>query len=278
MKDAAGQKVGEVIHRAKDPLNGDNVINIFLGTKMPSGVWGVELRAVGTQPADFHSWIERDDDRRDPQNPPVVRRNQSKFVDADEVRTHTVGSISCGQDVIAVGSYAATVLQRDLSAFTAEGPTRDGKRKPEVSAPGHGITAAASKSGDGVVVMSGTSMAAPHVTGLTALVMQAAGRPLTVAEIRKAVIGAARGNPPVGGGWHPRYGNGRVDCAAAVLSQLPQLPEREAAVERPPALGAVAGGDGLWPPVGKFFETLLDRARGSAVRIKVEVEVDQVNR
>lgn len=275
IKDANGEKAGEVIHRAGDPLNGDNVINIFLGPRMPSGVWGVELRSVGAQAADFHAWIERDDDRRTPQG---IRRNQSKFVAADDVRTHTVGSISCGRSTIAVGSYVARVLQRDLSTFSAEGPTRDGKRKPEVSAPGDEIIAASSKTGNGVVPMSGTSMAAPHVTGLVALVMQAAGRPLGVEEIRGAVIGAARTSPPVGNDWHPRYGNGRVDCAATVLSLTPQAPETETALEQSSVVASAAGDNGLWQPVDRFFDALLSRTHSGTVRVKLQIEAEYTSK
>lgn len=262
IKDAAGVESGEVIHRANDSLNGDHVINIFLRPRMPSGVWGVELRAVGAQPADFHAWIERDDG------------GQSEFVAADDDRSHTIGSISCGKNTIAVGSYKAKVMERDLSEFTAEGPSRDGKQKPEVSAPGHGIFAADSRSGNGTVSMSGTSMAAPHVTGLVALIMQAAGQPLGVAEVRRAVLDCARKSPPDGNAWHPRYGNGRVDCAAAVLAQLPQMPEFSHVVEQSPEFGVMTGSNGVWPPGGKFFEALLERAENSTVRVKVEIEAE----
>ena len=262
IKDPSGQRAGEMIHRANDSLNGDNIVNIFLGTALPSGTWGVELRAVGQRPADFHAWIERDD------------RGQSQFVAADDVQTHTIGSISCGRDTITVGSYRPKVLGRDLSDFTAEGPSRDGKQKPEVSAPGDGIVAANSGTGNGTVTMSGTSMAAPHVTGVVALLMQAAGRNLTVAEIRQAVIGAARRTPPPGNGWHSRYGNGRIDCAAAVLSLLPQAPVLQAPVEPASSGAVVAGGNGMWPPVAPFFEALLERTQNATVRVKFQIEAE----
>jgi subtilisin family serine protease len=267
IRDSAGRDAGQIIHRAKDSLNGDNLINIFLGPGMPSGVWGIELRAVGARPVDFHAWIERD-----------APGHQSQFVAADDDSSHTVGSISCGKNTIVVGSYQPKPTGRDLSAFTSEGPTRDGRQKPEVSAPGDGILAANALSRNGAVRMSGTSMAAPHVTGLVALVMQAAGRPLSATEIRQAVIGAARRNPPPAGVWNPRYGNGRVDCAAAVLSQLPRVLEVEPVQAQAQQLSPAAEGDGVWQPVGKFFGALLDHAQSSAVRMKVEVEVEYVNK
>ena len=188
-----GAEVGRIIHRRGDPLNGDNQVDILLDPSLPSGVWGVELRAAA--PTTYHAWIERDDDARDPRGR-IVNRNQSKFVAGDHDPASTVGSISCGRHTITVGSYSAVVERRDLSAFTAQGPTRDGRQKPEVSAPGDGIMAAASTTRTGTVRMSGTSMAAPHVTGLVALLMQAAGRPLSTAEIRQAVIDTARSDQP----------------------------------------------------------------------------------
>jgi subtilisin family serine protease len=52
--------------------------------------------------------------------------------------------------------------------FSSYGPTRDGRSKPEVAAPGVGVRAAQSGTPNGAVAMDGTSMAAPHVTGAIA--------------------------------------------------------------------------------------------------------------
>ena len=95
-----------------------------------------------------------------------------------------------GESTIAVGSYLSGVPDLELSPFTAEGPTRDAKHKPEVSAPGQylhpywrwGILAAKSST-QGTTRMSGMSMDALHVTGLVALLMQSeielAGHPVS---------------------------------------------------------------------------------------------------
>lgn len=52
------------------------------------------------------------------------------------------------------------------------GPTLDGRRKPEVSAPGCAITSATGSSGCSTGTISGTSMATPAVGGMGALVRQ----------------------------------------------------------------------------------------------------------
>lgn len=269
-----GQQRGQVIHRAGDPLNGDNQIDILLGASLPHGVWGVELRSTGASPVEYHAWVERDDDRPHPVTGQLIP-NQSKFVAADSDASHTIGSISCGRDIIAVGSYRATVDGRDLSSFSSEGPTRDGKLKPEVSAPGDRIEAASSRSGGGTVRMSGTSMAAPHVTGLVALLMQAAGRTLSTAEIREAVVGRARRNPPGGGDWHSRYGVGRVDAAAAARSVSPQPVDAEPApAGELPAPAAAGNGHHPASALAGLLSTLTGRASNAKVRLRLEVEIE----
>jgi subtilisin family serine protease len=72
--------------------------------------------------------------------------------------------------------------------------------------------------------MSGTSVAAPHVTGLVALLLQAADQMLTANEIRDAIIQTSRHNPPAAAGWNARYGFGRVSARAALLTQTPRSP------------------------------------------------------
>lgn len=70
----------------------------------------------------------------------------------------------------------------DIARFSSPGPTRDGRMKPEVTAPGIAIASALSRFSapaanrilpdNAHVINQGTSMAAPHVTGAIALMMQ----------------------------------------------------------------------------------------------------------
>jgi subtilisin family serine protease len=245
---------GLVVNRRSDSVNGDNQIDILLSPALPMGNWQVVLTAPGGD-VSFHAWVERDD------------RGQSRFAEQDDDRSHTLGSISCGESTLVVGSYDARSPQGDLSSFTSQGPTRDGKQKPEISAPGHGILAAWSLTHNRVTPKSGTSMAAPHVTGLVALIMQAAGRPLTTAETRQFVSRAARvmSNEP----WHPRYGAGRIDALASVRSS--GVPGGgNIAAQRDADSPATAASS---PALEDLFAVLADAATKRRARIRIEIEV-----
>ena len=100
-----------------------------------------------------------------------------------------------------------------IGSFSSRGPRGfDSKLKPEVSAPGVAIFAADMGSGTGGVSFNGTSMAAPHVAGVAALVAQA--HPDWTSEQIKAVL-MNTAVDLVDGSPIPRQGAGRVDARRA---------------------------------------------------------------
>ncbi|MDQ2623559.1 MAG: S8 family serine peptidase [Actinomycetota bacterium] len=93
--------------------------------------------------------------------------------------------------------------------------------KPDVAAPGTNISSAASGGGNAPSILTGTSMATPHVAGIAALVAQQ-HPDWSPVEVKQAVMNTATndvysGTGQSGPAWGPeRVGSGRVDALTAV--------------------------------------------------------------
>ena len=222
-------RTGVLHHRALDPTNGDNHINIFLDRAAEPGTYEVSLTARSSTAGGFHAWIERD----------ASGKSQSRFASEDVVPEFSIGTICTGHAPIVVGAYDGFTRNREMARFSSEGPTRDGRQKPDLVAPGVSIAGARSRSKrerqtDLVSFQSGTSMATPHVTGAVALVFEAAGRPLSIGETRHAIL---TNTDPPSEEKPNRYGNGylNIDATLSMISntafsqenEMSNLPEDE---------------------------------------------------
>ena len=98
-------------------------------------------------------------------------RVQTPDGDAEISTPMSIGDPANLEDCIAVGSVNADrPYLYGISSFSSRGPTADGRVKPDVVAPGERIRSANAHFAEGELYFdeSGTSMAAPHVSGLLA--------------------------------------------------------------------------------------------------------------
>jgi subtilisin family serine protease len=207
---------GNLYHRRHEPNSGLNHVNVYLYTTAPSGRWRVTVRGKEVLDGRIHAWIERD----------ASGRYQSRFPGAQASSRFTTNTICNCYRAIAVGAYDSSSRDRPPTRFSSRGPTADGRQKPEIAAPGFKVLAARSLPRRGwrgerrLVAKSGTSMAAPWVSGTVALMFAAAKRPLTVHEVRRALIGTVDPHPHPGpaGRTSTQLGYGYLNTAAAVAA------------------------------------------------------------
>ena len=216
------------------PANGANYIAIYLSPFLSKkgvigikpGSWTVRLIASEVRDGRYHGWIERDDPRR------VGRIGDrdawqfpSFFSTVSNVDDSSVSSLACGMRVLSVANLD---FARERIHFTSsQGPTRDGRFKPDIAAPGTNIVAANGFAGenDRWISMTGTSMASPFVCGIAGL-MLGAEKTLTAAQIEGIVQRTAAPLPGKSFTWANDAGFGRIDPEAC-LREAARINERK---------------------------------------------------
>lgn len=116
----------------------------------------------------------------------------------------TASSLAQPADCAGVLATGATNLSDVAEGFSSEGPTTDGRAKPEIAAPNRVQTSLTTS-------FSGTSAAAPHVGGAVAL-LRARNPGLSLLQIRWLLTSTARDVDAAG--YDYRTGAGRVSLDA----------------------------------------------------------------
>ncbi|WP_217551439.1 S8 family peptidase [Streptomyces sp. GbtcB6] len=130
----------------------------------------------------------------------------------------SIGSPGSAADALTVGAVDGN---DKLADFSSTGPAADGSIKPDVTAPGVDITAAAAKGSvidqevgenpPGYLTISGTSMATPHVAGAAAILKQE-HPDWGYQQLKAALTGSAKG-----GKYTPfQQGSGRIAVDKAI--------------------------------------------------------------
>jgi subtilisin family serine protease len=208
------------------PTNGSNYIGIYLSPNLDpvrfrgieSGNWRVRIYGQEVRDGRFNAWIERDDpvEIASPAGRRLFRF-PSFFTLKSNVDSHSISSLACGHRVIAVANLDD--VRSRINASSSQGPTRDGRCKPEIAAPGTDIIAANGFGVEPWTMMSGTSMASPYVAGVVGL-MLAAKHDLTAAQCAGILQRTARPLPGASYDWINDVGYGRIHPDGAVAEAM----------------------------------------------------------
>ena len=201
------------------PANGLNYISLYLSpffadddvVGVPAGTWQVRLHAREIRDGRFHAWIERDD----PQKLGRIGEREvwafpSFFTERSLVDDTTVSSLGCASRVITVANLDESRNRINISS--SQGPTRDGRQKPDIAAPGTHIVAAKGFADrvDQWIALTGTSMASPFVTGVVGLMLAMEPR-LTAAQIEAILRRTATPLPGASFEWTNSAGYGVIN-------------------------------------------------------------------
>lgn len=217
------------------PLNGDHHLWVQIADvrgdisdDFPQGRWEMIFNG---DPGTVHCWMYE-----------TAETIDAEFDEEDAVQSHLVASPGNSNFAITVGAYVSRTsfpnlsVEKftqneteigDIAAFSSMGPTRTGGAKPELTAPGQKIVACLSSDisswpGDQNVTpdslyrsWQGTSMSAPHVSGLVALMFEA-DPDQNSSDIKTKLIQSCKSDAYTGEGWNAFWGYGKVDASAAM--------------------------------------------------------------
>lgn len=224
-----------VVSGAPDPGNGKKYIVITFQAPMDLGNWRLEFRETAGVDTPMDVWGDRINDEY----------IYPRFVDGDAMADNTVTCPATAKSAIAVGNYICTPGPNEQYGALVSSSSRGldstyqvtaDETRPHIAAPGRRIVSANNSSyadeADVVriitqrfhtslvlhALMTGTSQAAPHVTGVIALMFQK-NPTLTAPQIRSILTKTANQSQiPIRGFPNRHWGYGKIDAAAALAA------------------------------------------------------------
>jgi subtilisin family serine protease len=210
----SGGKRAHIGSQTNHPTNGDNHVGVVLqgGEDWETGVWRLVLRGDRVERGDFDAWADRP-------NAVTAVGFQSHQSDASTITTpgNSRRAITVGGFISRPSRGGLPEEAGDLAPGSSIGPTRDGRVKPDLTAPSTLIMAPrlrVDRCPLSYDLRCGTSMAAPHVSGVAAL-LWALWPGLAAGRIRNALLSTARGDDFTGATPNTRWGRGKLDAGAA---------------------------------------------------------------
>ena len=232
----AGGTTVDFARRTDEPANHHNQIQLQLTNAggVETGSWRITLANAGPRPVTVHAWAERSN-------------GNVRFAGAPAGGAMSISMPGSAREAIAVGSYVTRqrtggAAPQAISNFSSRGPTLDGRVKPDITAPGEDIVSARSSDptaaaanpafpgagGGRFTLMSGTSMATPHVAGAVACLLQKRST-LTQEQIRNGLARTARADAQTGPAAslpNNTWGRGKLDAKALLEYAFPAAETR----------------------------------------------------
>ncbi len=200
----------------------------------------------------FHVWSanELGSSRITDDLTPINGQNDPRYRYPD-TEMRTVDSWACSDRVITVANYQNELSYTDytntvqtfpgtegeISPSSSNGPTRDGRMKPDLASTGDITLSAAPLSWIQFLIANqpfkvdvggyhirggGTSIASPVVAGTVALLLERCPN-ATWADVKDALIASARSDAFTGPTPNTMYGHGKLDAFAALLAAGPDM-------------------------------------------------------
>lgn len=212
----------------EDPVNRDQNLTLMIQNGSENKIWRILLHANSVTQGVVHAWSGTKDPSKSSSLFPS--QNQTGFsigMPATEERAISVGSFVSRASIHEAGTGANTpgLVVGQLSPFSSRGPTRMGRQKPDIAAPGQYMTAALATNSDmatrprytprhhvsgDYISIQGTSMATPFVAGVIALMLEREPQ-LTPEEVQQRLRITAIRDDQTGRVWDDGFGFGRID-------------------------------------------------------------------